>query len=1572
MGKARAKQKPTKYSMKTPTSKPGRIVKIGALTLTTLFAFSMFTVKADIEWQGGTDSYTNPVDWAGGVVPGASTNADNSNGSGNVVQIAAGNPDWTIIDITAGGQPNASGAIEQNGPALNVNGWLHIGAGSNSFGIFTLDSGTINVPNGALFLGEGQGSTSVLNINNGTINKGNTPANPFYIGVGNWNGSYARTGTVNQVNGTVNSTSEIWIGQAALGTGIYNLHGGSINSSNWFVVGRGGATGTLNMDGGVITEFSGGQPAFIISDGSVGTMNQSAGTINTASSEFWIANSGGSIGTNNMSGTAVLNVNNWLAVGRGGSAVLNISGGSINKTGGGNITIAGNGSTSTTGTINQTGGSITNTTSQTWIGETGIGVWNMENGTNILGQVIIASTTSANGTLNLDGGLFQATGISAAGSPAFSTLNFNGGMLQAGAANANFVSGLLQAQVGPGGVVINSQTYGVTIPQALTDNGGGGLTKYGTGVLTLSGANTFTGPTVVNAGKVITTTASSGSGNISVASSAGFGVTVANAQNTQFITPSLTFASSTATLDIDLSSFGNPSYPSSAPLKVTALTNNAAVTVNIAAAVPAAGQIPLLQYSGTIAGSGTFLLGALPSGSVGYLSNNVLNSSIDLVITSAGAPRWDGSVAGGVWDINNTPNWYDLGTMTISTYHDGTPVLFDDNATGTTNVNLVTTVTPASIKVTNNVLGYILTGTGKISGSGGLTKQGINSLVLENTGGNNFTGPVTISGGTLIVTNLANGGSPSAIGASSASPTNLVLAGGMFSYAGSSVTINRGYQMTASSTITNSGNLTLTGLAQATAGAYVKLGSATLTYAGVGTNVLSITGGSFSAQVLNGTMVLDGSAGGQTNTEGGEMYVGSGGAGTNSGANLILTNSTLNCNTWFAIARGNGTSGFTSTASLYNSTLTCPGGLSLCYANGLSGYLANAVLNLSGNSQLIDGGAANICENNGGGNATVNVTGSSSLIANGTVYIGNTLSKGVLNLNSTGTNTLGNNSGGQVFRVGGGANSGDTGVGAINQSSGTLISGSNSVYLAVGIGGGAGCYGSINLSGGTFNRPNFGMRVGRSGLASFVQSGGTFICGGEFSMSSSAGFGNGVAAATFTGGSATINSGNGFRVPEASSFSAAVNIGTEAGGNASVVTLFSSGFQLCYGAAAGSGTLNLDSGTLQLGGPISKNGGAGTATVNLNGGTVQAGVSTVTLIDGTPSSVNVYKGGLTVDTMGNTATVSGNLLTTAGNGIYPAGGILLVTTNGGAGYIGAPLVTVTTSGSGSGTMAIATVTGGVMTNVVITSPGKNYSAGDTVTFAFSGGGPTSVASNFVYILQAGDLAANSSGGLTKVGTGTLYLNGTSTYTGTTAVSNGTLGGSGTIAGPVTIASGATLTAGAGSIGTLTINNSLTFAAGSTNLMKITPSSNDQIAGLNGVTYGGALVVTNTGGALSVGHVYQLFNASGSINGNFNSVTVLPSGSYTGTFNPATGQLTIGSAASAVVNTPFLSGGNLILTGSGGTPGAGYTWLTTTNITNPVATWTTNSTGTFSLSGTFSNAIPVNFSSPAQFFRLRTP
>jgi hypothetical protein len=73
----------------------------------------------------------------------------------------------------------------------------------------------------------------------------------------------------------------------------------------------------------------------------------------------------------------------------------------------------------------------------------------------------------------------------------------------------------------------------------------------------------------------------------------------------------------------------------------------------------------------------------------------------------------------------------------------------------------------------------------------------------------------------------------------------------------------------------------------------------------------------------------------------------------------------------------------------------------------------------------------------------------------------------------------------------------------------------------------------------------------------------------------------------------------------------------------------------------------------------------------------------------------------------------------------------------------------------------------------------------------------------------------------------------------------------------------------------------------------------------------------------------------------------------------------------VLAPPQVANGKLILTGSGGVPNGGYTWLSTTNLTPPVV-WTTNSTGTLDASGSFSNSIPINTAQQASFFRLLVP
>jgi hypothetical protein len=80
----------------------------------------------------------------------------------------------------------------------------------------------------------------------------------------------------------------------------------------------------------------------------------------------------------------------------------------------------------------------------------------------------------------------------------------------------------------------------------------------------------------------------------------------------------------------------------------------------------------------------------------------------------------------------------------------------------------------------------------------------------------------------------------------------------------------------------------------------------------------------------------------------------------------------------------------------------------------------------------------------------------------------------------------------------------------------------------------------------------------------------------------------------------------------------------------------------------------------------------------------------------------------------------------------------------------------------------------------------------------------------------------------------------------------------------------------------------------------------------------------------------------------------------------------GATSGPTISVPVVSGGNLILTGTGGTAGGTYHWLTTTNLALPLSAWATNSAGVFNSSGAFSNVIPISPSQPAGFVVLKIP
>jgi autotransporter-associated beta strand protein len=242
--------------------------------------------------------------------------------------------------------------------------------------------------------------------------------------------------------------------------------------------------------------------------GGTGTVIQSGGAAVINGGEVWVGQSTGSTGIYNHSGGS-LTLSNWLAIGRqGATGTYNLSGtGSITKLGAGNIII---GSLGGVGSLIQSGGSVSVQGGDTLLGEDAgaSGSYTITAGSAVLHDIVLSQRGAGNGTFNLNGGTVETSAVRRAGSGT-GTFNFNGGVLKPSAANATFMQGLSTAAVKAGGAIVNTNGLDVAIAQPLVHDSAlgaapdGGLTKNGSGTLTVSGNNTYTGPTVASAGKLL-------------------------------------------------------------------------------------------------------------------------------------------------------------------------------------------------------------------------------------------------------------------------------------------------------------------------------------------------------------------------------------------------------------------------------------------------------------------------------------------------------------------------------------------------------------------------------------------------------------------------------------------------------------------------------------------------------------------------------------------------------------------------------------------------------------------------------------------------------------------------------------------------------------------------------------------------------------------------------------------------------------------------------------------------------------------------------------------------------------
>jgi fibronectin-binding autotransporter adhesin len=386
---------------------------------------------------------------------------------------------------------------------------------------------------------------------------------------------------------------------------------------------------------------------------------------------------------------------------------------------------------------------------------------------------ISGQSSSRVGTLNIG----DDTGQGTSNQQSFGLLDFTGGIVNAmvnscivgdGQNGTGSTSGSVTGTLNMGAGTFNVNTLGIgdqtkstcTTPLTGTVNleGGGTLIVNTLMELAANGVGLTTGTldstnsTVTLNGTVIA------GGGISTINVIGGTLNMTNpaADAGTFTAPIDNITLSSPALNIGI--LGNPSK-----IVTSNLTVNGTITVNFTAVsgfsvFPTNIQV-FVSTAGPIGGAGgtAFTLGTLPNNVSATLVNDTASNSIDLDISSApialGSLTWNGLSNGVVvasWDIGRTPDWL-LGNGNPSVYQDLNPVTLNDSCAGSTNITLNTTVDPTSVTFSNSVLQFKISGTGAITGSGGVTELGTNVLTLAESGGDNWGGGLAVSNGTVIM-----------------------------------------------------------------------------------------------------------------------------------------------------------------------------------------------------------------------------------------------------------------------------------------------------------------------------------------------------------------------------------------------------------------------------------------------------------------------------------------------------------------------------------------------------------------------------------------------------------------------------------------------------------------------------------------------------------------------------------------------------------------------------------------------------------------------------------------------------
>lgn len=618
---------------------------------------------------------------------------------------------------------------------------------------------------------------------------------------------------------------------------------------------------------------------------------------------------------------------------------------------------------------------------------------------------LFGANTYAGGTRVADGvlhaGVGDAFGTGAMSVDAAGVFDLNGFNQKVGS-----LSGA--GTVTLGAATLNAGSDNTSTLFAGVISGGGSLVKNGSGVLTLTGANKYTGGTFVNAGTLAGTTDA---------------LQGAIHDNAAVVFDQISNGTYAGVID-----------------GTGTLTKSGSGTVTLTGAN---------SYSG-----GTLVTGGALSGTTATLQGAITNNSV-VQFNQAGNGTYAGDMNGAGTLLKSG-----AGVLTLTganSYRGGTWIAGGTLAGDTTSIQ-GDILNDGQLLFTQNLDGLYA---GTVVGSGGVTKIGTGTLTL--TGQAAYTGGTTISGGALVgnTLNLQGAiqdnaalqfnqvfdgifsGSISGTGSLTKTGTGLVLLNGANSYAGGTLVSAGGLIGTTASlqgTIVNNGLVEFNQNANGTY-AGVMSGTGSLTKSGVGTLTLSATN-SYS--------------GGTTIAGGGAISIASNlnlGAGTGSvrlgdltsSGTLSFTNSTpLSSGRNFSLGGGGGVFNTTAGPVTLFGTISGSGGLTktgsgILELAGSSSYTGTTVItagtlragasNAFGNGNALSVGAGSAVDLNGFSTSIGALSGSGSLfLGSGTLIAGVGGGSGLFSGRISGSGSLVKTGGGALALTGANTYSGGTSV----------------------------------------------------------------------------------------------------------------------------------------------------------------------------------------------------------------------------------------------------------------------------------------------------------------------------------------------------------------------------------------------------------------------------------------------------------------------------------------------------------------------------------------------------------------